>query len=50
MIAQAGLGGAVGGVLAPLVFVWIVAAGVLCLLILFGLFVTCIRAWNRWSE
>ncbi len=47
MLAQTGLESAVGAVVCPLVLIWLLAAGYLMSLCLFGLFVASVRAWNR---
>lgn len=47
MLAQAGMDGAVGGLMGPLALIWLIAAGYLTCLCLFGLLVASVRAWNR---
>lgn len=46
MLAQVGLESAVGGVIGPLVLLWLIALSYLASLGLFGLLVAGVRAWN----
>lgn len=46
MLAQTGVDVAVGGLLAPFLLLWLVAAGYLLLLIVLGFGLALIRAWN----
>ncbi len=52
MLAQVGLDAVVNSalnlILSPIVLIWFAAASYLMLLLFFGLFVACVRAWNRY--
>lgn len=50
MLAQAGLDAAVGGVMGPLAFIWLMAVGYFLGLFLFGLFVAGVRCWYRFRN
>ncbi len=47
MIAQTGLDQLIAPLLTPFVILWWVGAGMLLSVIVFVVFVTCARAWNR---